>query len=110
MSQDERTLRPRTGGFGSGGVLAEGASYGGSSLKTLTRACTAAAGRTVKHVIDGRAALEARRLLAHTDEPVATIARRLGLPEPTDFGTFFTRHTGVTPGAVRQTHHNQLRP
>jgi AraC-like DNA-binding protein len=48
--------------------------------------------------------LEARRLLAHTDEPVAAIARRLGFPEPTNFGTCFTRHTGVTPGPFRQTH------
>ncbi|MFF4031326.1 AraC family transcriptional regulator [Streptomyces sviceus] len=73
----------------------------GYTVKTLTRACTAATGQPVKHVIDGRVALEARRLLAHTDEPVATIARRLGFLEPTNFGKFFTRHTGVTPGAFR---------
>ncbi|MEV5958155.1 helix-turn-helix transcriptional regulator [Streptomyces sp. NPDC051987] len=76
----------------------------GYTVKTLTRACTAATGQPVKHVIDGRVALEARRLLAHTDEPVATIARRLGFPEPTNFGKFFTRHTGVTPGAFREAH------
>ncbi len=58
----------------------------------------------MKRVIDGRVALEARRLLAHTDEPVATIARRLGFPEPTYFGTFFPRLTDATPGAFRQTH------
>ncbi|MFF9042080.1 AraC family transcriptional regulator [Streptomyces sp. NPDC014892] len=76
----------------------------GYTVKTLTRACMAATGQPVKHVIDGRVALEGRRLLAHTDEPVATIARRLGFPEPTNFGKFFARHTGVTPGAFRQTH------
>lgn len=76
----------------------------GYTVKTLTRACTAASGQPVKHVIDGRVALEARRLLAHTDEPVATIARRLGFPEPTNFGKFFTRCTGVTPGTFRLTH------
>ncbi|MEU5296254.1 helix-turn-helix transcriptional regulator [Streptomyces umbrinus] len=75
----------------------------GYAVKTLTRACMAATGQPVKHVIDGRVALEARRLLAHTDEPVATIARRLGFPEPTNFGKFFTRHTGVPPGAFRLT-------
>lgn len=69
----------------------------GYAVKTLTRACAAATGQPVKHVIDGRVALEARRLLAHTDEPVATIARRLGFAEPTNSGKFFTRHTGVTP-------------
>ncbi|GAB7109715.1 AraC family transcriptional regulator [Streptomyces phaeofaciens JCM 4814] len=79
----------------------------GYTVKTLTRACTAATGQPVKHVIDGRVALEARRLLAHTDEPVATLARRLGFPEPTNFGKFFTRHTGVTPGAFRQAHQSQ---
>ncbi|MFI5963799.1 helix-turn-helix domain-containing protein [Streptomyces asoensis] len=76
----------------------------GYTVKTLTRACAAATGEPVKHVIDGRVALEARRLLAHTDEPVATIGRRLGFPEPTNFGKFFTRHTGVTPGEFRRVH------
>ena len=79
----------------------------GYTVKTLTRACAAATGQPVKHVIDGRVALEGQRLLAHTDEPVATIARRLGFPEPTNFGKFFTRHTGVTPGAFRRTHQGQ---
>ncbi|GGM96711.1 AraC family transcriptional regulator [Streptomyces fuscichromogenes] len=76
----------------------------GYTVKTLTRACTAATGQPVKHVIDTRVALEAQRLLAHTDAPVATVARRLGFVEPTNFGKFFTRHTGVTPGAFRRTH------
>jgi AraC-like DNA-binding protein len=70
-------------------------------VRTLTRACQAATGQPVKHVIDERVALEARRLLAHTDEPVAAIARRLGFSEPTNFGKFFTRHTGTTPGEFR---------
>nr|WP_324614235.1 helix-turn-helix transcriptional regulator [Streptomyces sp. NRRL B-1140] len=75
----------------------------GYTVKTLTRACQAATGRSVKHVIDARVALQAQRLLAHTDEPVATIARRLGFSEPTNFGKFFTRHTGTTPGDFRRT-------
>ncbi|MFF8937951.1 AraC family transcriptional regulator [Streptomyces paradoxus] len=79
----------------------------GYTVKTLTRACSAATGQPVKHVIDGRVALEAQRLLAHTDEPVATIARRLGFPEPTNFGKFFTRHTGLPPGTFRQTHRSR---
>ncbi|MGQ4335695.1 helix-turn-helix domain-containing protein, partial [Streptomyces hayashii] len=76
----------------------------GYTVKTLTRACVAATGQPVKHVIDARVALEAQRLLAHTDEPVASISRRLGFDEPTNFGKFFTRQAGVTPGAFRQTH------
>ncbi|MFC9132043.1 AraC family transcriptional regulator [Streptomyces sp. NPDC057099] len=76
----------------------------GYTVKTLTRASLAATGQPVKHVIDGRVALEAQRLLAHTDEPVATIARRLGFPEATNFGKFFARHVDVTPGAFRLAH------
>ena len=74
----------------------------GYSVKTLTRACLSATGQPVKEVIDTRVVLEAQRLLAHTDEPVAAIARRLGFTEPTNFGKFFTRHTGAAPGDFRR--------
>ncbi len=76
----------------------------GCTVKTLTRACLAATGVPVKQVIDGRVALEARRLLAHTDEPVSVVARRLGFSEATNFGKFFARQAGVTPGEFRRTH------
>jgi AraC-like DNA-binding protein len=73
----------------------------GYSLKTLNRACQRATGHTAKHLIDTRVALEAKRLLAHTDLPVAAIGRRLGFTEPTNFGKFFARTTGRTPGVFR---------
>jgi AraC-like DNA-binding protein len=73
----------------------------GYSLKTLNRACQRATGHTAKHLIDARVALEAKRLLVHTDAPVATIGRRLGFSVATNFGKFFTRATGQTPGAFR---------
>ncbi|MGC4807483.1 helix-turn-helix domain-containing protein [Micromonospora sp. DT233] len=73
----------------------------GCSVRTLTRACLAVTGRSAKQVIDERVALEASRLLAATDEPIAQIGRRLGFPEPTNFGRFFTREAGVSPGAFR---------
>lgn len=73
----------------------------GYSVKTLSRACQSATGASVKGVIDGRVALQAKRLLVHTDDPVATIARKLGFSEPTNFGKFFTRRTGFTPGDFR---------
>jgi AraC-like DNA-binding protein len=73
----------------------------GCSVRTLTRACLAVTGRSAKQVIDDRVALQARRLLAATDEPVARIGRRLGFPEPTNFGRFFTREVGMSPGAFR---------
>ncbi|MFI1035242.1 helix-turn-helix domain-containing protein [Streptomyces sp. NPDC020951] len=74
----------------------------GYTVRTLSRACLAATGQPVDRVIDERVALEAWRLLVHTDEPVSTIARHLGFPESTNFGKFFTRHTGTTPGAFRE--------
>jgi AraC-like DNA-binding protein len=76
----------------------------GYTVKTLTRACLAATGQPVKQVIDARVALEAQRLPAHTDTPVALIARRLGFSEATNFGKFFARHAGSAPGDFRRAH------
>ncbi|MET8830452.1 helix-turn-helix transcriptional regulator [Streptomyces sp. NPDC004610] len=73
----------------------------GYSLKTLNRACRRATGHTAKQLIDARVTLEAKRLLAHTDLPVAAISHRLGFSEPTNFSKFFTRATGRTPGSFR---------
>ncbi|MEO3775149.1 AraC family transcriptional regulator [Micromonospora sp. B9E7] len=71
------------------------------SVRTLTRACLAVTGRSAKQVIDERVALQAGRLLAATDQPIAQIGRHLGFSEPTNFGRFFTREIGVSPGAFR---------
>ncbi|MFD1535787.1 AraC family transcriptional regulator [Nonomuraea guangzhouensis] len=75
----------------------------GYTVKHLTRACIAAAGHPAKHLIDARVILEAKRLLAYTEVPVADIGRRLGFIDPTNFGKFFARHTHTTPGAFRRT-------
>ncbi|GAA0595356.1 AraC family transcriptional regulator [Streptomyces crystallinus] len=74
----------------------------GYSARTLTRACRAATGRSAKQLVDARVALQAQRLLAHTDRPVAAIGRALGFTEATNFGKFFTRETGRTPGGFRR--------
>jgi AraC-like DNA-binding protein len=71
------------------------------SVRTLTRASLAVTGRTAKQVVDDRVALEARRLLACTTLSVAEVGRRLGFPEPTNFGRFFHREVGRSPGAFR---------
>jgi AraC-like DNA-binding protein len=73
----------------------------GYSLRSLNRACTDATGHTAKALVDARVVLEAKRLLSHTDLPVATIGRRLGFSEPTNFGKFFSREAGQSPGAFR---------
>jgi AraC-like DNA-binding protein len=73
----------------------------GCSVRTLTRASLAATGRTAKQLLDDRVALEAKRLLAESDLPVAEIGGRLGFREPTNFGRFFTRTVGTAPGQFR---------
>jgi len=73
----------------------------GCSVRTLTRASLTATGRSAKQVVDDRVALEAKRLLACTDLSVAEVGRRLGFPEPTNFGRFFQREAGQSPGAFR---------
>ncbi len=73
----------------------------GCSVRTLTRACLAVTGRSAKQIVDERVALQASRLLAATDEPIAGIGRQLGFSEPTNFGRFFIREIGVSPGAFR---------
>ncbi|MFD9483693.1 helix-turn-helix transcriptional regulator [Streptomyces sp. NPDC059991] len=74
----------------------------GYSPRTLTRACLAAIGRSAKQLADARVALQAQRLLAHTDLPVAAIGRALGFTEATNFDKFFARETGRTPGEFRR--------
>jgi len=73
----------------------------GCSVRTLTRASLAVAGRTAKQVVDDRVALQARRLLACSPLSVAEVGRRLGFPEPTNFGRFFHREVGMSPGQFR---------
>jgi AraC-like DNA-binding protein len=73
----------------------------GCSVRTLTRASLAATGRTAKQLVDDRVALEAKRLLAESALPVAEVGARLGFSEPTNFGRFFARTVGCSPGAFR---------
>jgi len=72
------------------------------STRALARACREVAGTSTKNLIDARVALEARRLLVHTDLPISAIARQLGFSEVTNFGKFFIRRVNVTPGAFRR--------
>jgi AraC-like DNA-binding protein len=71
------------------------------SVRTLTRASLAATGRSAKQLVDDRVTLAAQRLLGCTDLSVAEVGRRLGFPEPTNFGRFFQRAVGVSPGTFR---------
>ncbi len=76
----------------------------GCSEKSLSRAALLVTDRSAKAVLIERLVLEARRLLAHTLLPVATIGDQLGFAEATNFVKFFRRETGQTPGAFRTRH------
>lgn len=75
----------------------------GYAPRTLSRASQAAAGIGAKRFIDDRVALEAQRLLAHTDDPVGRIAQHVGFDDAANFAKFFrTRSGGMTPGRFRE--------
>jgi AraC-like DNA-binding protein len=74
----------------------------GCSEKTLTRICSAVAGVGAKAFIASRLALEAKRLLVHTEMPISAIAQRLGFDEATNFTKFFRGIEGCTPGDFRR--------
>ncbi|MFR0355045.1 AraC family transcriptional regulator [Streptomyces sediminimaris] len=73
----------------------------GYDVRTLTRATRAAAGIAAKAFLDQRILLEAKRLLAHTDLPVGSCARRLGFRDTGNFTTFFRRQTEMPPTTWR---------
>ncbi|MFI5908958.1 helix-turn-helix domain-containing protein [Dactylosporangium sp. NPDC051541] len=80
------------------------------SVRTLTRASLAVTGRSAKQLIDERVALEAKRVLAISELPVADVGRQLGFEEPTNFGRFFARETGQSPGNFRAALHRTHAP
>jgi len=59
-------------------------------------------GQTPGQLIRHEVALEAKRLLRHTDLTIAEIGYRLNFDDPSYFGRFFRRETGVSPGRFRQ--------
>ncbi|MEV7597188.1 helix-turn-helix transcriptional regulator [Kitasatospora sp. NPDC089797] len=73
----------------------------GYSVRTLTRAANAAAGRSAKAFIDDRLVTEAKRLLLHTDLTAHAVGDRLGFRSAPVFTRFFRLHTGETPAAFR---------
>ncbi|MEM7273813.1 MAG: helix-turn-helix domain-containing protein [Actinomycetota bacterium] len=73
----------------------------GYSVRTLDRACHQAVGRTARAVLDDRIALEARRLLTHSDLTVSEIAADLGFSDSSNFARFVKRQLGAGPSVVR---------
>ncbi len=74
----------------------------GVSPGHLSEMVKAVTGSTAGASIRRRIALEARRLLVHTDHTVAAIALALGFSDPAYFARFCRRETGSTPLALRQ--------
>ncbi|MBW2000840.1 MAG: helix-turn-helix domain-containing protein [Deltaproteobacteria bacterium] len=62
----------------------------------------AATGMTPGQIIRNTLALEAKRLLVHTDMTVAEICYALSFEDPSYFGRFFKRETGLSPRAFRE--------
>lgn len=73
----------------------------GYSARTLSRACRQVTGQTAKAVLTERVALEAKRLLVHTDLTAAAVGDRLGFSEATNFSKFFGRTVGTSPTKFR---------
>ena len=74
----------------------------GYSTRTLDRLARANAGLTAKALIDERVVLEAQRVLAHGDDPIAAIGGALGFDDPSNFSKYFTKRVGTTPAAFRR--------
>ena len=79
----------------------------GRSATHVTAALTRATGRSAgKWILHGRMG-EARRLLLHSDEPVDSIAERVGYADATHFIRMFRREQGATPAAWRAARRRQ---
>jgi AraC family transcriptional regulator, transcriptional activator of pobA len=72
--------------------------------KRLNQATTKVLGKTPKEIIDDRILLEAKRILAHTNESVKEISFMLGFEEPTNFIKYFKKHCFTTPTEFREKH------
>jgi AraC family transcriptional regulator, transcriptional activator of pobA len=70
--------------------------------KRLYQATTKIFGKSPKNIIDERVMLEAKRLLAHTNESIKEIGYSLGFQEPTNFIKYFRKHYGTTPVEFRE--------
>ncbi|MEL7276972.1 MAG: AraC family transcriptional regulator [Pseudomonadota bacterium] len=68
----------------------------------LTRVCQSTSGRSASDVVQERVLLEARRLLARTDQRVNDIASELGFADPAYFTRMFASKTGQPPSAFRK--------
>ena len=91
----EREFRKGTG-------VGEFAAALGVTPTHLTRCCRIACGRSAIEVLQDRRIFEARKMLADTTKPVATIGEELGFTSPAYFTRCFTHLTGRSPTGFRR--------
>lgn len=82
------------------------ASHLGCTVKSLSRATLTATGTGAKEYLAARINLEAKRLLTHTQTPIAGISEQLGFDEATNFVKFFKRSSGLAPSEFRKQHYS----
>jgi AraC-like DNA-binding protein len=70
----------------------------------LTKISKDVSGLPAGNLIRDRLVMEAKRLLVHTDNTVAEICAELQFDDPSYFGRFFKRETGVSPLTFRQSY------
>ena len=70
--------------------------------KRLNQATSKILDKSPKQMIDERVMLEAKRLLAHTNESVKEIGFDLGFDEPTNSIKYFRKHSHSTPIEFRE--------
>jgi len=74
----------------------------GISTSHLRDTVKAVTGYAPGQIIRQKLVLEAKRLLSHSNATVADIGYRLNFKDPSYFGRFFKRETGMCPVAFRQ--------
>jgi AraC-like DNA-binding protein len=76
----------------------------GCSQPRLNKVCRQLGGEAANSIILSRLCEEAKRQLAFTTAPAASIGYRLGFQEPSYFTRFFKKRTRQTPGDFRASH------
>jgi AraC-like DNA-binding protein len=82
--------------------VAEYASLLRVTERGLNEATRRALGSTAAQLIRARLILEAKRLLAHSDANVASVADSLSFEDPAYFSRWFKKHTGSSPLEFRR--------
>ncbi|WP_329075331.1 AraC family transcriptional regulator [Streptomyces niveus] len=85
--------------------IAEHAKHLGVSVAELRELVRRLAGSTPKDYVMTIRLGRAKDLLATTDLPVSSIARRVGYDDPAYFTRVFNRRVGLSPSGFREQHH-----